>query len=256
MLFEKIRRTQKPVFIMLGVVFAISFAFLGVGSAANGVNPLDFFNSSSSAPGRSATSRTRCTRTPRIRVPGSAWPGLLHQGAGALGPRRVPDLPHAGAEGPSALIAAAQPARDAHNASQKASVYQAEPRSSRAPGGRPTSSKFVTGIKSTEIASPRRRLRPSSRRDQSRVASSTDQSVVLSKKLTPPSPTTRTTSTRWAMTPRTARSTRPPSRRSRSTSRCARRDADGADRELLKQIEPLAKAPQSESTSGGTSPTP
>jgi tetratricopeptide (TPR) repeat protein len=51
MLFEKIRRTQKPVFIMLGVVFAISFAFLGVGSAANGVNPLDFFNSSSSSSG-------------------------------------------------------------------------------------------------------------------------------------------------------------------------------------------------------------
>jgi tetratricopeptide (TPR) repeat protein len=51
MLFEKIRRTQKPVFIMLGVVFAISFAFLGVGSAANGVNPLDFFNSSSSSTG-------------------------------------------------------------------------------------------------------------------------------------------------------------------------------------------------------------
>lgn len=51
MLFEKIRRTQKPVFIMLGVVFAISFAFLGVGSAANGVNPLDFFNSSSNSSG-------------------------------------------------------------------------------------------------------------------------------------------------------------------------------------------------------------
>ena len=51
MLFEKIRRTQKPVFIMLGVVFAVSFAFLGVGSAANGVNPLDFFNSSSSSSG-------------------------------------------------------------------------------------------------------------------------------------------------------------------------------------------------------------
>jgi tetratricopeptide (TPR) repeat protein len=51
MLFEKIRRTQKPVFIMLGVVFAVSFAFLGVGSAANGVNPLDFFNSSSSSTG-------------------------------------------------------------------------------------------------------------------------------------------------------------------------------------------------------------
>ncbi|HEY0387359.1 MAG TPA: tetratricopeptide repeat protein [Gaiellales bacterium] len=38
MLFEKIRRTQKPVFIFLGAVFALSFVFLGVGSGVGGVS--------------------------------------------------------------------------------------------------------------------------------------------------------------------------------------------------------------------------
>jgi len=38
MLFEKIRRTQKPVFIFLGGVFALSFVFLGVGSGVGGIS--------------------------------------------------------------------------------------------------------------------------------------------------------------------------------------------------------------------------
>jgi Flp pilus assembly protein TadD len=33
MLFEKIRRTQKPIFILMGLVFALGFALLGVGSS-------------------------------------------------------------------------------------------------------------------------------------------------------------------------------------------------------------------------------
>ena len=49
MLFEKIRRTQKPVFIFLALIFGIGFVFLGVGSGAGGLNPLDFLNSSSSS---------------------------------------------------------------------------------------------------------------------------------------------------------------------------------------------------------------
>jgi tetratricopeptide (TPR) repeat protein len=38
MLFEKIRRTQRPVFITLGLLFALSFVFLGVGSGMGGVS--------------------------------------------------------------------------------------------------------------------------------------------------------------------------------------------------------------------------
>ena len=51
MLFERIRRTQKPVFIFLAVMFAFGFALLGVGSSG-GINSLNFLNfgSSSSSP--------------------------------------------------------------------------------------------------------------------------------------------------------------------------------------------------------------
>jgi tetratricopeptide (TPR) repeat protein len=45
MLFEKIRRTQKPVFITLGLVFALSFVFLGVGSGVGGISLGDLIDS-------------------------------------------------------------------------------------------------------------------------------------------------------------------------------------------------------------------
>ena len=48
MLFERIRRTQKPVFIFLAVMFAFGFALLGVGSSGN-VNALGFLNFGSSS---------------------------------------------------------------------------------------------------------------------------------------------------------------------------------------------------------------
>src|SRR5207302_8459323 len=48
MLFEKIRRTQKPVFIFLGAVFALSFVFLGVGSGVGGISLGDLLGTSSS----------------------------------------------------------------------------------------------------------------------------------------------------------------------------------------------------------------
>ena len=49
MLFEKIRRTQKPVFIFLGLVFTLSFVFLGVGSGAGGISLGDLLGTSSSS---------------------------------------------------------------------------------------------------------------------------------------------------------------------------------------------------------------
>jgi tetratricopeptide (TPR) repeat protein len=49
MLFERIRRTQKPVFIFLAIMFALGFAFLGVGSGTGGFNPLDVFTGSGSS---------------------------------------------------------------------------------------------------------------------------------------------------------------------------------------------------------------
>ena len=49
MLFEKIRRTQKPVFMVLGVVFALSFTLLGVGSGVGGLSLGNLLGQSSSS---------------------------------------------------------------------------------------------------------------------------------------------------------------------------------------------------------------
>jgi len=51
MLFERIRRGQKPVFIFLAVMFGLGFVALGVGSGAGGVNLGDILNSSSGGSG-------------------------------------------------------------------------------------------------------------------------------------------------------------------------------------------------------------
>lgn len=48
MLFERIRRTQKPVFIFLAVTFGLGFTLLGVGSGASSLNIFDLFNGTSS----------------------------------------------------------------------------------------------------------------------------------------------------------------------------------------------------------------
>lgn len=53
MLFEKIRRTQKPVFIGLAIVFAAGFAFLGIGSS--GLDLQGMFSASGGAGGTPAT---------------------------------------------------------------------------------------------------------------------------------------------------------------------------------------------------------
>lgn len=47
MLFERIRRGQKPVFVFLAIMFGLGFVALGVGSGASGINLGDIFNSSS-----------------------------------------------------------------------------------------------------------------------------------------------------------------------------------------------------------------
>lgn len=49
MLFERIRRTQKPVFIFLAAMFGLGFVALGVGQGAGGINIGDLFSSGSSA---------------------------------------------------------------------------------------------------------------------------------------------------------------------------------------------------------------
>jgi tetratricopeptide (TPR) repeat protein len=58
-LFERIRRTQKPIFIFLAVMFGLGFVALGVGQGVNGVDPLSgLFNSGNSSSNTSISSLT------------------------------------------------------------------------------------------------------------------------------------------------------------------------------------------------------
>jgi tetratricopeptide (TPR) repeat protein len=64
MLFEKIRRTQKPVFIFLGAVFALSFVFLGVGSGVGGISLGDLLGTSSSGSGSISALNDKVRKNP------------------------------------------------------------------------------------------------------------------------------------------------------------------------------------------------
>jgi cytochrome c-type biogenesis protein CcmH/NrfG len=57
-LFERIRRTQKPIFIFLAVMFGLGFVALGVGQGVNGVDLGGLFSSSSGSGGTSISSLT------------------------------------------------------------------------------------------------------------------------------------------------------------------------------------------------------
>ena len=56
MLFERIRRTQKPIFIFLAVMFGLGFVALGVGQGVNGV---DLWAGSSTPAAAAAAPRSR-----------------------------------------------------------------------------------------------------------------------------------------------------------------------------------------------------
>ncbi|HEU0194930.1 MAG TPA: tetratricopeptide repeat protein [Gaiellales bacterium] len=56
MLFERIRRTQKPIFVFLAIVFGLGFVLLGVGSGAGGVNLGDLLGGGSSGSSNSISS--------------------------------------------------------------------------------------------------------------------------------------------------------------------------------------------------------
>jgi len=74
MLFEKIRRTQKPIFILMGLVFALGFAFLGVGSSGVDLGGLFTNNAGASSGAPSISSLQAKTRTSPKDA--SAWKQL------------------------------------------------------------------------------------------------------------------------------------------------------------------------------------
>jgi tetratricopeptide (TPR) repeat protein len=64
-LFERIRRTQKPVFIFLAVMFALGFVALGVGQGVSGINLGDLFSSGSSATNSVSSLESRVQSHPK-----------------------------------------------------------------------------------------------------------------------------------------------------------------------------------------------
>jgi tetratricopeptide (TPR) repeat protein len=76
MLFERIRRGQKPVFLFLGVMFGLGFVALGVGSGAGGINLGDLFSTgggSGSISDLSAKTREHPNNAPAWRELAAAY---------------------------------------------------------------------------------------------------------------------------------------------------------------------------------------
>jgi len=115
MLFEKIRRTQKPVFIFLGLVFALSFVFLGVGSGAGGISLGNLLGQSS---GSSTTSVSDLlNKVHSDPKDATAW-------------RQLGDAYQTNGQTPLALAAYAQymnlRPKDANTITQVATLYETE----------------------------------------------------------------------------------------------------------------------------------
>ncbi|MGH3075051.1 MAG: hypothetical protein ACRDQC_08995, partial [Gaiellales bacterium] len=76
MLFERIRRGQKPVFLFLAVMFGLGFVALGVGSGAGGINLGDLLNTgggSGSVSDLSAKTREHPNNAPAWRELAAAY---------------------------------------------------------------------------------------------------------------------------------------------------------------------------------------
>ena len=260
MLFEKIRRTQKPVFIVLALMFGIGFVFLGVGSGAGGINPLDFLELEQRDDREHQQPQRQGQGQPQgcgvVAGAGAGVPGRRAErpGAGCL-----PAVHRAAAQGQGALIAAAQLyEQSAQTESQKGAVYQNElTQLQGAQAGGLTGSKFVTGLKSDVITSLQSPLQTQVQTYQSRVASALAQSVVLWRKLTVLEPTN---ADYWYAMGNDAANGSDYKTTSEAFHKYLKLRPDDPQKAqieaYLKQIDPLVKAQQSQSTSSGTSPTP
>src|SRR4051794_8284760 len=128
MLFEKNRRTQKAVFIVTAPVVGIGFVFLGVGSGAGGINPLDFLNSNSGTSGNINDLSGKVKDNPKDAA---AWLQLAqaYQADGQTDPALGAYQQYIALrpKDRGSLIAAAQLyEQSAQNESQKGVVYQNE----------------------------------------------------------------------------------------------------------------------------------
>ena len=117
MLFEKIRRTQKPVFLFLGAVFMLSFVFLGVGSGVGGISLGDLLGTSSSSSSSISGLNDQVRKDPKNAA---AWLRLAdaYEADGQTDPAlgAYTAVPVAAAQGRRHHLAGGGPLRDAGGA--------------------------------------------------------------------------------------------------------------------------------------------
>ena len=114
MLFERIRRTQKPIFVFLAVTFAMGFVLLGVGQGAGSINALDFLTGGTSSSDPTSSLKDQVTKNPKDAA---AWQqlaaGLSEPGQERRCDQRLRVVPEHQEERRQRALGRVRPARDA-----------------------------------------------------------------------------------------------------------------------------------------------
>jgi cytochrome c-type biogenesis protein CcmH/NrfG len=258
MLFEKIRRTQKPVFIFLALIFGIGFVFLGVGSGAGGLNPLDFLNSSSS----SSSINDLNDKVRSNPQNAAAWLALAqaYQADGQTEPalgayqQYLQLKPNAQ---DALLSAAALYEQSAQDTAQKGSVYQQQLQDLQGTttAGGINTLKFSSSLPSPIITNLTTPLQQQVQGYQTQVATALSQAIAMWKRVLKLDPTN---STYWRAMAQDALNAQDYPTAVAAVKKILKLEPDAPDKaqlqKLVKQLEPLAKASQSQS--GTTTPAP
>ncbi|MFI5049096.1 MAG: tetratricopeptide repeat protein [Gaiellales bacterium] len=256
MLFEKIRRTQKPVFIFLALIFGIGFVFLGVGSGAGGLNPLDFLNSSSS----SSSINDLNDKVRSNPQNAAAWLALAqaYQADGQTEPalgayqQYLQLKPNAQ---DALLSAAALYEQSAQDTAQKGSVYQQQLQDLQGTttAGGINTLKFSSSLPSPIITNLTTPLQQQVQGYQTQVATALSQAIAMWKRVLKLDPTN---STYWRAMAQDALNAQDYPTAVAAVKKILKLEPDAPDKaqlqKLVKQLEPLAKASQS----GTTTPAP
>ena len=88
MLFERIRKTQKPIFVFLAVTFAMGFVLLGVGQGAGSINALDFLTGGSSSSDPTSSLKDQTTKHPNDAAAWTSSPPRIARPGRTMTPSR------------------------------------------------------------------------------------------------------------------------------------------------------------------------
>lgn len=258
MLFEKIRRTQKPVFIFLALIFGIGFVFLGVGSGAGGLNPLDFLNSSSG----SSSINDLNDKVRNDPKDAQAWLQLAqayqadNQIEPALGAYQQ-YLALKPTDRDALLSAATLYDRSAQETAQKGAVYQQQLQALQGTttAGGINTLKFSSSLPSPLVSNLTTPLQQQVQGYQTQVASALTQAIAMWKRVLKLEPTN---STYWRAMAQDALNAQDYATALPAIKKILKLEPDAADKQqlekLVKQLGPLAKASQQQSTT--TTPAP